>query len=163
MYPARLAILCTTALLWGCTVAPAATDAPRSEPTQKTREQLVNEANTLIDSISVRLSERDLAAAVASEHVALLDMRADKLRARCDKLAPRDRLQFEPHLDWLTQVHDTTTLAIGVLRNDSRDFDEDKAEVLLWTKVFMKEIDSLERRLDRVAPVNVLLSQRTLK
>ena len=44
-----------------------------------------------------------------------------------------------------------------------RDFDEDKATVLLWTKVFLKEIDSLERRVDRLAPTTVLFTQRSRK
>ena len=85
------------------------------------------------------------------------------MRARCEKMPRNECLALEPHLDWLTQIHDTATLSIGVLRNDSRDFEEDKAEVLLWTKVFMKEIDSLERRVGRIAPTKVLFSQRSMK
>lgn len=128
-----------------------------------TREELVRETNAMIASISSRVSERDLAASLAAEHVAMLGLRVGKLRARCEGMSQRDRAQLDPHLSWLDQVHTTTTLSIGVLRNDSRDFEEDKAEVLLWTKVFMKEIDSLERRVDRVAPVKILLSQRSRK
>ena len=162
MSPRWIALCC--AVLWtACTVAPAVTVAPRPAAAQKTRKELVEETNAVIDSIAVRLSERGLAAAIASEHVAVLDQRASRLRERCEQLPPRDRAELIPHLEWLDQVHSTTTLSIGVLRNDSRDFDEDKATVLLWTKVFMKEIDSLERRIDRVAPVNVLFSQRTGK
>ena len=161
MRPLRLAPLAAAFLLAGCSVAPAARAAPLPEAAQQTREELVRQTHAMIDSISARLSERDLAASVAAEQVALLDQRAGKLRARCKRMSSRDRAQFEPHLSWLSQVHTTTTLSIGVLRNESRDFDEDKAEVLLWTKVFMKEIDALERRIDRVAPANVFLSQRT--
>ncbi|MBS1150742.1 MAG: hypothetical protein H6Q89_2440 [Myxococcaceae bacterium] len=160
MSPLRLALL-GHLLLAGCAVAPGAVAAPPPDGTQKTREELVRETHALIDSITARLSERDLAASVAAEQVALLHHRAGKLRARCEQLSARDRAQFEPHLRWLEQVHSTTTLSIGVLRDQRRDFDEDKAEVLLWTRVFMKEIDALERRIDRVAPVNLFLSQRT--
>jgi hypothetical protein len=162
MKPLWIAIVCT-ALSTGCSLASSAEAAPAPAAAQMSREEIVNKTHAMIDSISARLSERDLAASVASEHVALLNQRAGKLRARCDRMTGRERAQFQPHLDWLDQVHHTTTLSIGVLRNDSRDFEEDKAEVLLWTKVFMKEIDSLERRVDRVAPVNVLLSQRSRK
>lgn len=155
-------VLCST--LWlGCSLVPSAHAAPAQGDTQRSREQLVRETNARIDSITARLSERDLAASIASEHVALLDQRAGKLRTRCAQMAPYERAQLQPHLDWLAQLHDTTTLSIGVLRNDSRDFEADKAEVLLWTKVFMKEIDSLERRVDRIAPTHVLLTQRSRK
>ncbi len=124
---------------------------------------MVQRNHALIESIASRLSERDLAAAAASERVALLEQRVSRLRSRCAQLSAREATQYGPHLEWLAQVHTTTTLSIGVLRNDSRDFDEDKAEVLLWMKVFAREIDSLERRVDRIAPTNILLTQRSLK
>jgi hypothetical protein len=155
MKPMRVTLLVCSSLWMGCSVTP--------DETQPSGERRVREANAMIDSITARLSERDLAASIASEHIALLEQRAGKLRARCERMAPRDRAQLQPHLDWLAQVLDTTTLSIGVLRNDSRDFEADKAEVVLWTKVSMKEIDSLERRVDRIAPTLVLLSQRNRK
>ena len=163
MKPLRLTVLLCSTLSMGCGLIPSAHAAPSRDSAQQSREQLVRETNSMIDSITARLSERDLAASIASEHVALLVQRAGKLRARCEQMAPQDRAQLQPHLAWLAQVHDTTTLSIGVLRNDSRDFEADKAEVLLWTQVLMKEIDSLERRVDRIAPTHVLFSQRSRK
>ncbi len=159
----RLACWCAALLTTGCGLLPAASAPFDLAAAQNAREALVANNNRLIDSINHRLSERDLAASIASEHVALLEQRVGKLRARCEAMPRNECVALEPHLDWLAQVHDTTTLSIGVLRNDSRDFEEDKAEVLLWTKVFTKEIDSLERRVDRIAPTKVLLSQRSLK
>lgn len=150
-------------LTTGCSLAPAANAPFDAVADAEAREAMVKKNHALIESITSRLSERDLAAAVASERVALLEQRVSQLRARCAQLSSRDCAQYGPHLEWLTQVYTTTTLAIGVLRNDSRDFDEDKAEVLLWMKVFAKEIDSLERRVDRIAPTRILLTQRSIK
>ena len=105
-------------------------------------------ANALIDSIFERVSERELAAAAAAERLALLSIRADNLRGRCEKLGTRRRAALAPHLAWLAEVRTTTALAIGVLGKEGRDFEEDKAEVLLWARAFKREIDALELRVE---------------
>ncbi len=76
-----------------------------------------------------------LVSGVPRRAVGFLAHRGAKLRERCDRLTTHDRASLE----------------------------EGQAEVLLWTKVLIKEIDSLERRVDRIAPVNVLLTQRSRK
>lgn len=141
----------------GCTKA---VPAPVPKGLDRPGMELVAEANAMLDSIDARMSERDLVATVATEHIALLDMRADKLRARCQTLDAKTQASLEPHLKWLEEVHATALLATGVLRNEKKDFEEGKAEVLLWAKTFGNEIDSLERRLDRAAPPRMLFSQR---
>ncbi len=146
-----------------CSFAPSAVTSSKDAVPQRTREELVKETHAMLVSVSGRVSERDLAASIASEHVALLNQRAEKLRARCERMAQRERAPLVPHLDWLAQVYTTTTLSIGMLRNESRDLVGGQAEVLLWTKVFITEIQSLETRVDRVAPMNVLLTQRSIK
>src|SRR5688572_13658402 len=99
----------------GCSLVPAATVAPAAAPTQKeSGAELVAQANHLLDSITSRLSERELVASVASENLELLDQRAKKLRERFAKMDPRSRGAIEPHLEWVGEVHDTTTLCIGV-------------------------------------------------
>ena len=163
MNPLRPTLGCALLFFLGCRGVPSAAIATSNPAAQKTREELVAETNAMVDIVSARVSERDLAASIASEHVAILAHRAAKLGERCDHLSTHDRATLEPHLDWLAQVHNTVTLSIGILRNESRSLDEGQAEVLLWTKVFVKEIESLERRVDRIAPVNVLLTQRSRK
>lgn len=117
----------------------------------------MKEANAMLDSIHARVSERDLVASVASEHVALLNMRAERLRIRARGLDEKAQAALEPHLRWLEEVHATAVLSIGVLRNRTRDFEADKAEVLLWAKTFDKEIESIEGRMDKAAPAPALL------
>src|SRR5687768_1273563 len=105
-----LTLLCTV-LTMGCSVVPTAMAAQRpvSQAEQKTREELVRETNAMIDSVSARVSERDLAASIASEHVALLHHRAGKLRLRAEQMTRREQALLEPHFNWLAQVHTTTT------------------------------------------------------
>lgn len=160
----RILLASFCSIFWlGCSLAAA---SPRPAPVaaeEQSREELVAQANAMINSISARLSERGLAASVASENVAVLNQRAGKLRERCERLDARARHALAPHLQWLEELNTTTTLSIGVLRNETRDFEEDKAEVLLWTRTFKKEIEALERRIDRVAPINIYLTQRSRK
>ena len=156
MRPFCLTLWCCAFCL-GCT---AFAPKPASQAAGKTGDALVREANAMIDSINARVSERDLVATVASEHVALLNMRAEKLRIRSKGLDPKSQAALEPHLNWLDEVHATAMLSIGVLRNESRDFEADKAEVLLWAKTFDKEIESLERRMERASPAQLLFSER---
>lgn len=162
MRPVLFSGVCSILCLGCGLLEPASVAPPASAAQKESGEQLVARANRLIDDISSRLSERALAASVASENLELLDQRAQRLRERFQNADLKARGVIEPHLQWLTEVHETATLCIGVLRDPATDFEESKAEVLLWTKTFHNEILNVERRMDRVAPVAVLLSERAL-